>query len=158
MSTIKPSYAAPATITCTLASLANGSSRQSAVVDNSSTLYDDALLSLIVATGSGTIGNGRLMIWGYGLMDTTPTYTDGCMGADAAFSGTPSNGTNMKLIGVVYAGAASTTFDAGPFSVANAFGGRLPEKWGVVVQNDTGVPLSSAAATLEYIGMQYTVG
>jgi len=39
------------TITCTLASLTSGSSRESTVVDNTSNLFQDALVQISVKTG-----------------------------------------------------------------------------------------------------------
>ncbi|MHB2016967.1 MAG: hypothetical protein ACYCW6_08495 [Candidatus Xenobia bacterium] len=157
MAIIKPSYAASAAINCTLASLANGSSQQSDAVNNAVNLYDDVLVSLAYSTGTGTVGNGRLLIWAFGAMDDVPNYTDGAGAYNAAFA--TANIANAKLLAIAVAAAASTHYNAGPWSLANAFGGRLPQQWGIIVQNDQGNALDSTAANfvLEYIGVQYTV-
>ena len=41
--------------------------------------------------------------------------------------------------------------------VASAFGGVMPEKWGVVIQNDSGAALSATAGDhdLGYQGINY---
>ena len=104
-------------ITVTLASLTNGSYRQSAAIDNTSNLYFDAGMLLKVKTGaSGTSSTGTVNIYAYGSSDGGTTYTDGASGSDASF--TPTSPTNLKLIGVINAVANSTAYIGGPFSVA----------------------------------------
>src|SRR3954465_3372017 len=56
MTTSKIAYAAAATITCTLASLATANGRRGAAVSNSSNLYDDILVHVSVTPG--TLGTG----------------------------------------------------------------------------------------------------
>ncbi len=91
--------------------------------------------------GSGTTANGFVAVYAYGTVDGGTTYTDGATGSDAAF--TPTSPTNLRLLGVINCVANATTYKGGPFSVAAAFGGTLPQKWGIVITNQTGGTLDS---------------
>lgn len=125
------------TITCTLASLTNNSARASTALDNSTNVYLDALVFLSIKSGaSGTATTGYANIYAYGTADGGTNYTESATGSDAGI--TLVSPTNLKLIGIINIVANSTTYKAGPYSVAAAFGGILPEKWGIVVENKTG--------------------
>ena len=64
MATTKLAYAAAAQLTITLNSLANNTTRQSAVLDNTSNLYTDILIGGGFKTSSGSLGtNPGLSIW-----------------------------------------------------------------------------------------------
>lgn len=130
------------TFTVTMASLANNSARQSTEIDNSSNLFHDALVFLKVKTGaSGTTSTGTVNVYAYATVDNGTTRTENAGASDAAITLTAP--PNARLIGIVNAVANSTTYYGGPFSVATAFGGVLPEKWGIVVENKTGGTLDS---------------
>lgn len=143
MSTIKALYGTNnQAITVTLASLTTGSSRASTVVDNTSNLFMDALVFLNIKSGaSGTTSTGYVTIYAYGTSNGGTNYTEGASGTDAAL--TLTSPTNLKLVGIINVVASATTYSAGPFSIASAFGGQLPDKWGIVVQNNTGGSLDS---------------
>ncbi len=118
--------------------------RQSAAVDNSSNLYADALVFAKVAVGTRTIGSDKaLYVYVYGTVDGGTTYTDGCSGSDAAFTRT--DPPNLIPLGTVNITAQSTTNYGGPWSVAARFGGQLPQKWGIVVDNFCGITLSGTS-------------
>lgn len=131
-------------ITVSLASLTTGSYQQSAAIDNTTNLYFDAGVELVVKTGaSGTSATGTINVYAYGSADGGSHYTDGATGSNASF--TPTSPTNLKLIGVINAVANATSYTGGPFSVAAGFG-YLPGKWGIVVQNNSGGTLDSTEA------------
>lgn len=142
MSDIKTKYGTSnQAITVSIASLANNGARQSDVVDNTTLLFLDALVSLKVKSpASSTDAAGYINVYAYGTVDGT-TYSDSASGSDAAF--TPTSPPNLKLIGVANVNVNATTYRIGPFSVAGAFGGILPAKWGIVVENKTGGTLDS---------------
>ncbi len=147
------------TITVTLASLANAGQRQSTVIDNSANLYQDALLMMKIKSGaSGTAATGVVNIYAYGTVDGGTDYSDGASGTDGAITLTVP--PNMRFIGQVNVVANATTYIAGPFSVAAAFGGILPEKWGIVVENKTGGSLDATegnhAKLYQGVETQYT--
>src|SRR5262245_37557096 len=106
-------------ITCTFTSLTNNSQRQSTAIDNTSNLFLDALVQLkIKSAASATSTTGSVNIYAYGTADGGTDYSDGATGTDGSI--TLTSPPNMKLIGVANVVANSTTYIAGPFSVAAA--------------------------------------
>ena len=143
-------------ITCTLTSLANNGQRGSTAVDNSSNQFMDALVFLkLKSASSGVSSVGYVNIYAYGTADGGTNYSDGVSGSDAGV--TLTSPPNMRLIGQINMGANSTIYYGGPFSVAQAFGGVLPEKWGVVVENKTGQSFDATTASVWYQGVQNQV-
>lgn len=143
MSTIKMSYGSSGqTITCTLASLTTGSTRASTAINNSSDLALDVLLMVkIKSGGASTVASGYVNIYGYGSVDGGTTYPEGITGTDAGL--TLVSPTNLRLIGVLNVVANATTYTSEPMSVAQAFGGILPQYWGIVIENQSGGTLDS---------------
>jgi hypothetical protein len=142
MPTIKIAYDSDAAFTCTLASLTTGSARQSTAIDNSSNLYLDALVQLRIKTGgSGTSASGYVAVYAYASADGGTTYTENAGASDAAITLTVP--TNLVLLGVINCVANSVTYKGPVWSVAAAFGGTMPKKWGIVVENQTGGTLSA---------------
>lgn len=140
---IKSKYGASAqAIAVTLASLASTASRASTAVDNSTNLFLDALVSLNIKTGAtGVSATGYVSVYAYGTADGGTNYTEGATGTDAAL--TLVSSTNLRLIGIINCVANATTYKSGPFPVAQAFGGILPDHWGIVIQNNTGAALDA---------------
>lgn len=123
-------------ITCTFTSLANNAQRCSAAINNTSNLALDAFVFVQVKIGA-VGGNGpSVNVYAYGTADGGTTYSDGVPGTDSTV--TLTTPPNMRLIGVINTTVASGTYYGGPFSVAAAFGGVLPDHWGIVVENKTG--------------------
>ena len=153
--TLKPSYGAHTAITITsLNSLANNAYAGSAVVDNTVSLWVDALVSVrVTANSTGVSTTGSITIFAYGDVDTT-TYTDGVTGTDAVQ--TVPSPTNLRPLGIGNVNTNSGVFRAGPFSVASLFGGRLPGKWGIVVLNGSGAALAASGHVADMIGVQDT--
>ncbi len=121
-------------ITITLGGLSNGASRESTAIDNTSNLFLDALAFIAIKTGaSGTISTGYAIIYAYGSANGGTNYTQGATGTNAAI--TLTSPPNVRQIGVINLVADATTYAAGPFSVAAAFGGVLPDHWGIIVTN-----------------------
>jgi hypothetical protein len=146
-------------ITITLASLANSGARASTVVDNTVNVFLDALVSLVIKTGaSGVVSTGSVNIYAYGTTDGGTNYSDGATGTDAGI--TLTSPPNAKIIGVGSLVANATTYKIGPFSVAAAFGGVLPDHWGIIVQNNTGGSFDSTEGnhTKDYQGYYQNVG
>jgi hypothetical protein len=131
-------------VTVTLASLANNGARSSAAVDNSTNCYLDALIQLVLKSGaSGVSSTGYVNVYAYGTVDGGTTYPEGA-GTDAGV--TLTSPTNLRLIGVINLVANATTYKSEPMSVAAAFGGVLPDHWGIVLENKTGAALDSTEA------------
>lgn len=123
-------------ITCTIASLTTGSARSSAAVDNTANLFLDALVQLVIKSGaSATVATGYVNIYAYGTTDDGTTYPEGA-GTDTGVTLTVP--PNVRLIGVLNVVANATTYKSEPMSVAAAFGGVLPKKWGIIIENQSG--------------------
>lgn len=147
-STVKPLYGTNnQAITITLASLASSATaaRASTVVDNTTSLYEDALLFVKLTTaGAGTSATGYANIYVYATVDNGTTYSENATGSDAAL--TLVSPTNLTLVAQVNLVANAVTYRAGPFSVCRMAGwDRLPQKWGVVVANVSGATLNATA-------------
>lgn len=142
-------------ITISLASLTNTSAQQSTAIDNSSNLFLDALVTVKVKSGaSGTSSTGAVRVYAYGTTDGGTTYSDGASGTNGSI--TLTSPANMRLIGLINVVANATSYVGGPFSVAAAFGGVLPDHWGIVVENVTGATLDATAGNfaVTYQGVQ----
>ncbi len=143
--TIKTQYGAEAqAITITLASLGVTGVRESNAVDNRTDLFLDALVTVkIDLADGGTLGaDKRVYVYAAGVVDqATPLWPDRVTGSDAAI--TLDSPTNLKLIGVIEVGSyvtvTKTQFTMEPASIAQAFGGILPEKWSIIVQNASNI-------------------
>ena len=87
MATIKIAYAASATITMSLASIATSSTfvagAESAIVDNTSNLYVDAIVGGKITVGTTPTANTQIQISVFTPIDSTPTYPDVMDGTDS---------------------------------------------------------------------------
>ena len=153
MADIKTKYASAASITVSIASLADHAERQSDVIDNSSNLYLDAHVQLKVKTGTTVSGDKAVYVYAYGTTDSSGLgYSGGASGSDSAFSGALDN---TKLIGVISTPATGTSYESDIISVAIGFGGTLPSKWGIIVENRSGSALDSTEGNhvKKYVGI-----
>lgn len=153
------SYSSTA-ITITLASLGASATigRQGTVVDNSSNLFDDALVTCIITTSSSTIGSSKsATAYVSGSEDGTNfEQDDGVMGAvDAAY--TINSPTNLK-VGTVLNCPTSSKIYIRTFSLAALYGGIMPKKWTPVVCNDTNQSLAALGNSMSYTGVVWTNG
>jgi hypothetical protein len=145
MSDIKEALGTEAqTITCSIATLANAAARESTAVDNSSNLFREVLVMLAVKNhaSSAPTGDKAVYVYVYGTVDAaTPLYPDAVTGSDAGI--TLDSPTHLRPLGTLLFTAAAQTKKGGPWSLAAAFGGRVPKKWGIVIVNATGFSLDT---------------
>jgi hypothetical protein len=155
MATAKLMYDALNTLTITAAALANGTARASLYVDWSSALLLDASLYLEITIASGAPANQKKAnVYLYTSMDGA-NYDDPATGADAAI--TLTNPSNLTLIGSVEmptdkAGAAS--WKKWFPSIAQFFGGYVPLRWGIVIENQTGQAFTACVAKYKGVAAQ----
>ena len=163
MADYKIKYAASATITCTLASLATSSSRtagrESTAVDNTSNLYDDALLSGQVTTGTTPTAQKQIDVWIYSDdgNDLYPDVLDGTDSNETITSENVRNGALKLALSLRVESTSDRIYYFRNISVAALFGGTMPRKWGVFIAHDTAVNLNSTGSNheLRYTGVTY---
>ena len=142
-------------ITVTLNSLADDGLRASTAIDNTTNCFLDAFVQLII-TPSATVpaGDKNLLVYAYGSVDGGTTYSGAATGADADYGAVAGQLIdNCVLIGIISVDAASEAFESNAFSVANAFGGKLPDHWGITVKNQYGGALHTSGCSPKYQGI-----
>lgn len=147
-------YGTRTEFTITSASLANGSLRESTVVDNSTNKFIDVLVTCFVTAQTGPATGDYLDVFAYTKADDTgPKYTGDATGADAAYSG---QSKNLAFVGRL-AVESTTRMEGGPWSLRAAFGGTMPDTFGIVIDNETDGALSSTEADCKffYQGIKY---
>lgn len=150
--TATPAYQTVVTHTITLASLASDTNlvagREGTAIDNAGTDQAiDASVGGKVTTGTSPTASRQIEIWAAGSYDGT-TFSGGATGSDANL--TPSEKTVLKLLTIIpTVNTSNKTYQWGPFSVAQAFGGVMPRKWSVFVVHNTGVALNSTGGNHE---------
>jgi hypothetical protein len=147
-------------ITCTLASLASSATaaREATVIDNTSNLFDDALVYLKLKLQTGTPANDKAIYVYFYCSEDGSNYTDNVTGADAAVTlRVPTNLFGPFIVQCPDSGGLS--YKVIIPSVAGFFGGRLPPKWGIVIRNYTGIALDATEGnhTKEYRGIYRNV-
>ncbi len=156
MADIKAKYGgANQAITITINSLANDAKRESAAVDNSMNCFADALVQVQIATNTGadSTGDKSIYIYAYGTSDNGTTYSANASGSDAAFGTDPQQLNNCRLIGTLYTPTQNKIYKSDLMSIATAFGGLLPQRWGLIVHNRTGQTLKSSDCSAFYQGL-----
>jgi hypothetical protein len=135
--TFKTLYGAGTSLTVTLASLAAAAYRQSTFVDNASNEFLTALCNGKIKTAAaGVSATGVVSLYAYASFDGGTTYTHGASGADAAY--TPDLSTNLFPLTTIGANANATTY-FWDFDICAAAGWvYLPQRWGLIVFNNTG--------------------
>jgi hypothetical protein len=77
-------------------------------------------------------------------------------GSDAGLTVTSNTKTLMRLLTIIPTDAATSfTYTWGPFSVAQAFGGTMPRKWGLWAVHNMGQILNAAGNLAKYTPIKY---
>lgn len=139
MSTVKLAYGAATSLTITLNSLASGSAATSSAIAQSTDLALDALVEILVTTG--TVGtNPNVAVYAIPSLDGT-NYGDV---------------TNAPLIGTISTPSSATAYRK-TMSVAQAFGGNLTPSYKIYVTNNTGAALAGSGNSGQYVEVTGTV-
>jgi len=133
---------AVAAFTITLASLANGSARQSTLLDNSTTDYPAALIYLKIESGGSapTAGNVYEV---YLIRGDGTTRDDGAGATDAGITI-----ENAPLLGTIVVTASTNKNFYGVFDTAPL--GPLGPEWGIAIKNSSGQALNATEGNHYY--------
>lgn len=127
-----------------------------AVVNSGATIYLDALVIASCYVATNPSSDRAVNFYAYGSVDGSGTQLTAGVSTTAGRL-TGDGVKNAKLIGVLDMTGANSRI-GGPWSVAAAFGGILPQVWGIIAENRTGTFLytDGNAATWQGIFAQYT--
>ena len=153
------SYSAVQTMTVTnLHSLASSTTAgwQSGVVDNTTDLYEDAHVQVVLDFANTAPANDKCVyVLAYSGLETT--YTNPASGSEGAITLTAitNTGQNLRLIGIIPYTTQDEVAESTVMSVAAAYGGILPIKWGLVILNYSGAALAASANTVKWRGVKH---
>jgi hypothetical protein len=165
---ITTTYAASATVfgSTDLDSLASSSTWvagwESAVIDNTTNMYVDALLSGRFKANNTAPTAGQICVYVGAVLNDTPTYPDMFDGTSSAETVTSADIRNsiLRLAAVITTDATSNRiYEFAPTSVAALFGGVMPLKWWVFVSHSMVQALNATASNggqCWYQGIKYT--
>ena len=122
--------------------------RESDFINNDPALYFDILVQLKIDTANvgAPAGDKNVLIYAYGSSDAGTTYSGGATGADAAYGAVAGQLiTNCPSLGIVHVDAQNEIFESDVFSIASAFGGTIPSKYGIIVMNQIGQALGAGS-------------
>ena len=155
----KPQYTTNAAITMSVASLANGSYWQSAAVDNTTALFADAHIYGHVKSNGTPTANAVYTLFLYWSNDGGTTYSNNASGLDQSFTQSDNDANMVVGATAVCVATASLTSNFRGFSFCQQAGLLyLPVKWGLILKNSSGQPLTGTGANhvFSYQGVNMT--
>lgn len=158
-------YATPDTPACTsfnslASSTTTGAASAAAVTVSTTNNVVDYMLSVKATVGSFTPSSStNLIIYVVGSDDGTNWAGGGATaevfdGTDKAIT-LSATSNNMKFAGTINCHTASIAYNSEPISVAALFGGVLPKKFQVVIQNQTGAALAASGHAVRATAIYY---
>jgi len=166
MASVKIAYSASAGLTVTnLHSVGNSTTHvsgwESDVMDNTTNLYLDHLISGKFTVASAGLAVGEIRVWVVPMLDDS-TWPGGFDGVESAET-TPLDDANGTVAGAVLLWACATDTTASQVyymrqsSVASLFGGSLPRKYVLFVTQNTNAALESSGNQMTWRGVYQTV-
>lgn len=167
MATVNISYRASSTITIAPENVASSSTFvagvESNVYDNTSNKDVDVLIAGVWTCGTTPTANTQVQIFVIAVRDDTPTYPDvfdGTSSAETATSaGVLSGYARLGAVLSVDSTTSNRAYDCAPFSVAQLFGGVMPNKFVLFITHNSGVNSNSTAGNHVWkaTGVTYTI-
>jgi hypothetical protein len=149
---IKQAFGTSTAVTITLNSLGSGAAREGTAINFETNKPLDAIFRVSISVG--TVANPKeIRIYVYGSEDGT-VYEDPATGTDAAI--TLEDPPVMRLARVIPVPTSSKVYEA-LFSFATCFGGVMPRKGGVVVDNQSGAAFAASGNSVTYTEIFQTV-
>jgi hypothetical protein len=165
MATTTISYSASTTITIAPENVATSSTFvagvESAVIDNSTNKYVDAIVSGRWTCGTTPTTNTQCLIYVLAQRNDSPAYPDVFDGTSSAETLTSVGvGRGFLKLGAVIDVDSNTSdraYDV-TFSVAQLFGGVMPQRWSLFVTHNSGVNSNSTSGNhvWSFQGITYT--
>ena len=136
--------------------------RCSAEIDNTSNLYQDVTIQGLITVGTTPTVNTQILcyVWG-SYVSTVTTALDVIVGTDAdktiTSAGVAAGFLKLAGVGTVDSTTSNRGYYLGCQSVAQLFGGNMPQFWGLFITHNTGVALNSTAGNhvWKYTGIKY---
>lgn len=171
---IKLQYAASVALTVTnLHSIASSATWEtgwtSAAIDNGTNEYLDYMLAGTFTTHASNRQAGSINVWVYAALNDTPTWPDifsaGTEGTEgtATVTDTEQRDSAMRLVAsIIVDNTASDIYTFPPTSIAQLFGGIVPDQFAIFVSQNasttTTAGLAAAGSALYYtpVSAQYT--
>lgn len=125
-----------------LNSLASAAFASIGIIDNTTTLADDYLIEITIAN-IAEAGNKQAVVWVRSSVDGT-NYSDSTTGAN-----------NRKQLGALDLNGLSGAGRSIAMPLAVAFGGIVPPKVEVLVQNDAGVSFAASGNSAQYRAVSF---
>lgn len=163
---VKEAFQSEQTMTTTnLQSLASSTTAgwKSAVVDNTSNLYLDALVQFVIAAvNTAPSSNKAIYVFAYHGSNSSDLTTSGAAANNGSegtltFPNITSSAIVMPILGVLPYTTQNVAFTSLEMSVGMTAGGALPPYWGVAALNYSGMTLASSGNTVKYRGVYNTV-
>jgi hypothetical protein len=151
MADLKLAYGTAADLTITLAGLATDANlltgRESATIDNTSSLVLDYLVSGKITSGTSPTTAKSIEVWAVGSWDGTnwPDVFDGTESAETITSSDIKASICRSVAAMATSATSNVAYHFGPVSLAAAFGGVLPPKVVLFVTHSTAVALNATA-------------
>ena len=165
-------YGSTNSLACTsFNSLANSTtslaSSAAATTSTSNNIVDAMVQVKIVGPATMTASASTIVsVFAYGSLDgSTGWYAGASSGTVETVDGSDklitvsANGNNLRFLGTILlhttTSGTSITYQSQPLSVAAAFGGLMPRKWGIVIMNQSSAALAASGHDVRYTEIYY---
>lgn len=150
-SIIDLSYGSPGAVTCSLTGLASGAARQSATVDNTSSLFIDVFIQVKIVYPNSLPSND-VVVYIASSIDGTD-FDGNATGTDSTYAYSGSAPTGHSLV-PIFPIQNATKYVTASMAFYNGF---IPPKFSFVIVNFTPFALGTGSS-IQYLGMEMGVG
>lgn len=160
MAVTKVTYGAEQTLVVTaLHSLASSATAgwQSAAVDNTTDLYLEVMVYFVLDFAATAPANSK-GVYAFAYSGIGASYTNPASGTEGTITlpDVTANALSLRPLGFIPYVTSDEVVESPHFSVAQAFGGVMPQKWGVALMNHSGAALAASGNTAKYYGITAT--